>query len=423
MEEMELPDGWQVANFGDDEIAFTTSGGTPDRSNPDYFGGDIRWVKSGELDDNLIYDTDEKITRRGLENSSAKVFPAGTLLVAMYGATAGKTAILAAEASTNQAICAIFPRNQSFHPQFLQFYLIKIRDRILSARSGGAQPNISQRIIKSLEVILPPLPEQHAIARALRAVQEARAARQREAALERERKAALMELLFTHGTRGEATKETEIGEVPKSWRVVKLGTLISDGPQNGLYKPMELYGNGTPIVRIDDFDNEGVFTSPCFRRVQVTSDEVEKYCLREGDILINRVNSLSHLGKCSFVPSLNEPTVFESNMMRFRVNTAELLPEYAFRYLLTENVREWLRGKARRAVAQSSINQGDVKSLPVPVPSLPEQNQMVTVIGACDAGIATLEREISLLDELFRAMLEELMTGRLSALGLIELAT
>ena len=214
-------EGWQIARLGDKNIALTASGGTPDRSNPTYFGGDIPWVKSGELNDNVILATEEKLTQNGLANSSAKVFTRGTLLLAMYGATAGKTGILGIEASTNQAVCAIFPQNNSFDCQFLQFQLIYIRPKLLSARSGGAQPNISQRVIATLEVALPMLREQQAIASVLRTVQRAKEVRQRELALERERKAALMGYFFARGTRGERTRQTEIGEIPEGWRVVR----------------------------------------------------------------------------------------------------------------------------------------------------------------------------------------------------------
>lgn len=102
-----VPEHWDVVRLG--EVAETTSGGTPSRKHPEYFGGKIPWVKSGELSDNLIRCTEESLTDAGLLNSNAKVFPKGTLLIAMYGATAGKVGILACEAATNQAVCAIFP--------------------------------------------------------------------------------------------------------------------------------------------------------------------------------------------------------------------------------------------------------------------------------------------------------------------------
>jgi type I restriction enzyme S subunit len=151
---------WKVVELGDKDVTRTLTGGTPSRKVSDYFGGNIPWVKSGELNDTRIIDSEEKITQKGLENSNARMVPAGTLLIAMYGATAGKTGVLSIEAATNQAVCAIFPVNDSFNSIFLQHYLIYIRPKILSARSGGAQPNINQQIIRALKVPQPPISEQ-----------------------------------------------------------------------------------------------------------------------------------------------------------------------------------------------------------------------------------------------------------------------
>lgn len=133
---------WELAPLG--SIAETTSGGTPDKKHPEYYrNGDILWVRSGELDKGIIYDTEIKITEAGLQNSSAKVFPAGTLLIALYGATIGKLAFLGKPASTNQAVCAIF-QNDTVSLRYLYYYLLCRRPELIKQGVGGAQPNISQ---------------------------------------------------------------------------------------------------------------------------------------------------------------------------------------------------------------------------------------------------------------------------------------
>ena len=103
-----------------ESIAQTTSGGTPDRKRAEFYGGEIPWVKSGELNDSYIFSTEETLTPEGLKHSSAKLFPVGTLLMAMYGATVGKTAILKTDAATNQAVCAIFPDREKADTDFLR---------------------------------------------------------------------------------------------------------------------------------------------------------------------------------------------------------------------------------------------------------------------------------------------------------------
>ena len=110
----------------------------------------------------IIYDTEEKITEKAVKESSAKIFPEGTLLIALYGATIGKLGFLGIPAATNQAVCGIFA-NEKIDLQFLSYYLFHKRNDLIAQGTGGAQPNISQTILKNLPIPLPPLPIQHQI--------------------------------------------------------------------------------------------------------------------------------------------------------------------------------------------------------------------------------------------------------------------
>ncbi|HVA97673.1 MAG TPA: restriction endonuclease subunit S, partial [Bacteroidia bacterium] len=156
----ELPKHWEVKKLG--EICVTTSGGTPSRGNKKYYEGNIPWVKSGELDKGLILDTEETISEEAIKNSSAKIFPKGTLLIALYGATIGKLAFLGVNAATNQAICGIF-KSEKINSNYLFHFLFYKKPSLVKQSIGGAQPNISQGILKNLEIPLPPLKEQQRI--------------------------------------------------------------------------------------------------------------------------------------------------------------------------------------------------------------------------------------------------------------------
>lgn len=145
---------WPSFPLGD--VCRTTSGGTPSRKRADYFEGDIPWVKSGELTDGLVSEVSEFITEEAVANSSAKLFPLGTLLIAMYGATVGKLGILAKPAATNQAVCAIFPPPE-LDSKFLFWFLRFKRSYLIDQAVGGAQPNISQSILRELMVPVPPI--------------------------------------------------------------------------------------------------------------------------------------------------------------------------------------------------------------------------------------------------------------------------
>ncbi len=140
------------------------SGGTPSRLRQDYFGGNIPWVKTGEVRETIIFDTEEKITETGLQNSSAKIFPNGSLIIAMYGATAGRTAKLGINASTNQA-CAVLHEIDNFQvdTNFLWLYLQSQVENFKKISAGSAQPNLNAQKVSNYKIPLPPLSIQNEI--------------------------------------------------------------------------------------------------------------------------------------------------------------------------------------------------------------------------------------------------------------------
>ena len=152
----EIPEGWEVVNFG--ELYDTGSGGTPSRTHPEYYeDGTVDWVKSQELLDGFVLSTEERITEAALKKSSAKLFPANTVLIALYGATIGKLAILSCPAATNQACCAILPKHLAFGREFAFLSLLLNRERIIGMRLGAAQQNISQVLLRNFECLKPPI--------------------------------------------------------------------------------------------------------------------------------------------------------------------------------------------------------------------------------------------------------------------------
>ena len=145
------------------EVLKTGSGGTPLKSKKYYYeGGNIKWLLSGAVCRKDIYDSNTHITKEGLSNSSAKLFPVNTVLVAMYGATAGQVGILRTEAATNQAVCGIYP-SKDFLPEFLYYYLNYYKETLLLGVSGVAQPNLSQVKIKNIPLPRISLAEQQRI--------------------------------------------------------------------------------------------------------------------------------------------------------------------------------------------------------------------------------------------------------------------
>lgn len=133
-----------------------TSGGTPTRKVSEYYkDGSINWVKTQELNDSKIYNTSEHISLKGLNNSSAKLLPKNTIIVAMYGATAGKLGVLMVEAATNQACANLVINPQIALYQYVFYYLLQNRNSILNLAIGAAQQNLSLETIKNYEIEIP----------------------------------------------------------------------------------------------------------------------------------------------------------------------------------------------------------------------------------------------------------------------------
>jgi len=158
-----------------------------------------------------------------------------------------------------------------------------------------------------------------------------------------------------------------------------LEDLIVEGPQNGLYKHKSYYGAGTPIIRIDNIYDGQLYIED-IQRVNLTSEELNRYSLEAEDIIINRVNSEEYIGKCYVYSDEFPECVYESNMMKLKIDTKKALPKYVVYYMTSSWGKRQIRMKIKRSVNQVSINQSDVKSLKIPLPSLSKQEEVIQII-------------------------------------------
>jgi type I restriction enzyme S subunit len=362
-----------------------------------------------------------KYTSKSIEGlGSGTYIEKGDLVVAKITPSFenGKQAIVGIDADYIYATTEVIPLRGKAglsDTAYLHFYLLhpEVRSDLAGKMEGSTgRQRLSKAVLGDRQIPLPPLPEQKTIVQVLSSVQRAIEAQEQIIQTTTELKKALMQKLFTEGLRGEPQKETEIGLVPESWGVVQLGKLIAKQPQNGIYKHKSDYGSGTQILRIDDFSNDGDIVTKAAKHVRLNSDEIKCYALESGDIVINRVNSLSHLGKTALIGAIRHQMVFESNMMRFSVDVAQVQKEYIFRFLVSPLTKKQIIGTAKRAVAQSSINQGDVKSIVAPKPSLEEQCQIVEVLDAADTRLEIAKKKSVVLHDIFYNLLHDLMGAK-----------
>lgn len=247
---------------------------------------------------------------------------------------------------------------------------------------GGSLTRARPKEVESYPITIPPLNEQKRIVdkieRLLNKIDEAKQLIDEAKEPFELRREAILDKAF----RGELTaKWRKENNIKFSMEIKRLEELIETGPQNGLYKPQSAYGEGTLIVRIDNFYNGWVNEWETLKRLKLDEREKSLYGLNNNDLLINRVNSIEYLGKSALVRNLPEPCVFESNVMRIKLN--ELVdPEYLILYLNSSKGLQELRKNAKHAVNQASINQQDVKNTLVPLPIMEEQIEIVRAVSS-----------------------------------------
>lgn len=395
-----LPPSWRWVRLG--EVCETTSGGTPSRGYREYYEGSIPWVKSGELNDGFIYSTEETITELGLENSSAKLFPKETLLIALYGATVGKLGILKVGAATNQAVCAIFP-NHEIDRNFLFFYLLFYRHSLLNLSFGGAQPNISQELVRTIMLPLPPLSEQKSIAAKVQELMQE---------VGRARTACEKQLEAAKSLPSAYLREVFESEKAKKWERKKLGDVI-ERYQYGFTATSSADAMGYPLLRISDIYDDGNLKKQGLRFVKCDNDTYEKYKLEEGDVLIARSGSV---GRSFLYEGDPKNALFASYLIRFKPRKEIVDPKFLFYFTHSGEYLGFIDWK-KHTLSQPNINAQELKSLEVLLPSLPIQQRIAAELKekmACVGKLLTsIEKQLEAINVLPQAILRKAFRGEL----------
>lgn len=415
-----LPEGWREVQFGD----VTTFTRKPRGLDYSKFGH-IPFVPMDLVPIGTTYMNDHEL-REGGAITSGTYFEDGDVLLARITPSFenGKQVIIEGLPEPfGVGTTEVIPYKAKYgvsHREYLFYFLLRsgVRNDLAGKMEGSTgRQRLKPRTLKDLKIPLPPIDEQRAIANALKSIEDAMQARRQELGVERERKAALLAHLFIYGTRGETTKEDpEIGEVPKSWRVVKLGE-VAEGTQYGISMRGEQQGT-YPILRMNNLADGGMDVED-LQYVDLDDETFEKFKVNVGDLLFNRTNSYELVGKTSLFEEA-EPYVFASYLVRVELKQEEADPVFVNAYLNTPRAQGRLRQLATRGVSQSNINATKLRNFKIPVPTLDEQREIAEVVRACNAKVAALQEEIELHEELFQALLEELMTGQRSALPLVD---
>ena len=406
MREMNLPEHWEVVRLG--AVCNIIMGQSPPSTTYNDEGTGMPFLQ-GKAEFTELFPVPTKYCTKQL-----RVSPKGSVLMSVR-APVGDVNLGDREYIIGRGLTSISLKHGN--NRFLFYLLLHNKKEIEAKGYGSTFKSINKTTINDFQIALPTLPEQRAIAHVLQTIQEAKSARQRELALERERKAALMDYLFSYGTKNEPRKETEIGEIPESWKVVRLETVL-ENTQYGLSAKANLKRQGYPLLRMNNLV-DGLVDISDLKHIQLDKEELEKFRLNKGDVLFNRTNSFELVGKTGLFDKEGD-YVFASYLIRLVTDAQRLNSYFLSFYFSWVPIRIELKRLSFRGAGQSNISASKLRMFKIRLPSFFEQQQIAEVLCAFDDKIAALEQEAKHLDELFRAMLDELMTGQKSAAPLID---
>lgn len=300
-----------------------------------------------------------------------------------------------------------------------QFLLELLRTPSMLDRYGAiGQGSINRRKSISFETLgaesipLPPLPEQRKIAAVLGSVDGAIQATEAVIAQTRRVKEGLLQELLTKGIGHTRFKQTEIGEIPEAWELAPLAATLIDGPRNGVYKSADEIGRGVIIVGQTAFTEDRRVDFDATRRATASAEDLARYTLADGDILVTRVYATPDgCGRPVLVDGVTEPAIYESNMMRMRVDTKKVLPSFLFHWLQIPAVRRYLMARASSS-NQTSINQATLGKVPCALPALSEQASIIEAIEALIEAIGFATDELDVYRETKSGLLQDLLTGK-----------
>ena len=409
-----IPKHWEVVRLGE-VVEKMKAGGTPRRSEKRFWGGSIPFIMIEDLTKSNLYikDAREYITEEGLKNSNAWIVPPNSLLLSIY-ATIGETAINLIPVATNQAILGIIPKKHRLNVEFGAYLLKFHAKRLLFQNIQTTQKNINKGIVENFLIPLPPLEEQKAIAGVLSTVQSAIEKTEKVINALKNLKKSMMKHLFTYGPVAEEEaekvelKETEIGLIPKHWEVVRLGEVynITKKPK-GLrienydavpFVPMEGIGFGAFSVNFIIKDPEEISSGTYFEK---------------GDLLLAKITPSFENGKQAIANNIP---------IDFGIATTEVIPikqtekgliSYLFYYLQKPDVRQSLASKMEGTTGRQRLPKEALLNALIPLPPLEEQQKIAQILQSIDQRIEKEEKYKNALQNLFKSLLHNLMTGKI----------
>lgn len=379
------------------ELYKITSGGTPSRNHSEYYeDGTIPWVKTGDLKDKYLFETDEKISQLGLENSSARIYLKNTVLLAMYGATIGATSILKIDAATNQA-CAAFSPREDVLPEYLYAFLESQKDKFIKDAVGGAQPNLSAGYLKNIDFDYPPLEQQTKITNTLNKIDELLLLRKQQLAkLDELVKARFFEMFG------------EISDNSMNWDCFTIGKLIStiESGWSGNGKQREKHADEIAVLKVSAVTKGYFIPTEC--KVLDDQHNIKKYVYpQKGDILFSRANTKEMVGATVLIKKDYPDLILPDKLWKIRFCT-DVNPIYMKHVLSTTTVRNaFSAASTGTSGSMYNVSMEKFKGVIIPVPLLSVQNEFAAFVERVDQQKQTVQQSLEKLELVKKALMQE----------------
>jgi len=398
-------------------LAETYAGGTPSRSNPEYFMGNIPWISSGELNQPRILQTNESITEEALNNSSAKWIPKNSVLIAMYGATAGQVSTNLIDATSNQAVLALIPDDELIDGEFLFYSLLNSKNDILFLTQGTGQPNLSKGLIDNFSINVPKCKfEQRRIAQILSTCDAVIEKTQSAIAKYKVIKQGMLHDLFTRGIdiktgklrphyqdAPELYKESKLGWIPKEWEVESISSIGEI-----------ITGATPPTARSEYYGNEFLFVSPADIQDNIYINQTGKKLTQSGFDVCRKLpkNTIcvvcigSTIGKMALLnkegctnQQINSVVCFDSDLSTF-----------FFYAMLFYNEQQFRREIGLQAVP--IVNKSHFSEFLVPIAQKAEALKIAERLRLLDNKIHSEQSYLEKMQQIKKGLMEDLLSGK-----------
>ena len=375
------------------EICDFVSGGTPSKTKNEYWkNGNIPWIKISDFKDKYIKFSEEKITKIGLENSSAKILKKGTILYTIF-ASVGKVAILDIEATTNQAIVGInLKEDNSIDKDFLYYFLSSIENNIKKQARGVAQNNINISILKNINIPILPMSFQKNIVKTLNKLENI---------LENFKQKKLLINFLNKSLFSRMFGDIKTND--KNWEIKKLGEVVET--QYGTSKKATSVVGEFPILRMNNITYSGEMDYKDLKYIELSDSEKEKFLLKKGELLFNRTNSKELVGKTGLF-NLDIPMAFAGYLIRIKPSNL-IHSKFLLFFMNSEFMKKLLYNKAKNIVGMANINAKELEDFSIILPPIELQKKFAERIEKIEKLSFEIEKSIKEAENLYNSLISK----------------